>query len=182
MRELLQNIVLDELDELAERQLREVIERFQNLSSAILLQAPSTGGWSIADCFEHLTSYAVFYLPRLQKAVEKAPIISEDTTFSYSLLGGYFIRLMDPQKSKKKMKAMKKHLPSKNQEPHKVIALFIQQMGELLSLLKQCRQRDLRHMRISTSISPLIRLNGGDVVHFLLVHNSRHLAQARSQL
>lgn len=182
MRERLQNIVLDELDELAEKQLREVIECFQNLSSARLLQSPVGGGWSIADCYEHLNSYAAFYLPRLQKAVEKTPIIFEDTTFSYSLLGGYFIRLMDPQQSTKKMRAMKKHLPLKNMDAHEVVALFIQHMEELLSLLKQCRQRELKHMRITTSISTLIRLNGGDALHFLLVHNERHLVQARRLL
>lgn len=182
MRELLQSIVLDELDELAEKQLREVIEQFQNLSSAVLLQPPASGGWSIADCFEHLNSYAAFYLPRLQKAVQKAPIVLEDTIFTYSLLGGYFIRLMDPQQSSKKMRAMKKHLPLKNRDAHEVVALFIQDMELLLNLLKQCRQRDLKSMRITTSISALIRLNGGDALRFLLVHNERHLAQARRLL
>jgi uncharacterized damage-inducible protein DinB len=182
MREHLQGIVLDELDELAEKQLQEVIERFQNLPSGILLQPPAQGGWSIVECFEHLTSYASFYLPRLNESLARAPLVSGDIAFSYSLLGRYFIRLMDPQRSAKKMKAMKKHLPTKSLEPHKVIALFIQNMEELVLLLKQCRERDLRRMRITTSISPLIRLNGGDALRFLLVHNERHLAQARSLL
>ena len=182
MREISQNIVLDTLDELAEKQLLEVIEQYQNLPSDVLIQSPDEGGWNITDCFEHLNSYLAFYQPRLQTAVDKAPLVSHDMIFHYSVVGRYFIRLMDPQQSSKKMKAMKRHLPLKSKAPHQVIAHFIQHMEEVLLLLKQCREHDLKRMRIATSISSFIRLNGGDALHFLLMHNERHLAQARKLL
>lgn len=179
MPELLQSILLDELEELAEKQVQEVLQHFQNLPTAVLLQSPAQGGWSIAACLEHLNSYSTFYLPRLRAALEKASHVSGDTTFRYSMPGRYFIRLMDPHTSKRKMKAMKKHQPSKDLDPHSVVAAWIQHMENLLVLLKRARLYDLKRIRIATSISPLIRLNGGDALHFVLVHTSRHLAQAR---
>lgn len=178
MRELLQSILLDELEEQAEQQLQEVIEHFQNLPTTVLLQAPAQGGWSIAACLDHLNTYSTFYLPRLSAAFEKAAEVSGDTTFRYSMLGRYFIRLMDPTTSKRKMKAMKKHQPSRELDPHAVVAVWIQHMENLLVLLKKARLYNLNRVRITTSISPLIRLNGGDALHFVLVHSSRHLAQA----
>ena len=182
MREQWQKMLLDELEEIAEKQLQEVINHFQNLPESVLLRPPTDGGWSIAECFEHLNSYADFYLSYMQKSVEKKSSISGDVLFNYSVLGRYFIRLMDPQRSSKKMKAMKRHLPLKSKAPHQVIAHFIQHMEELLLLLKQCREHDLKKMRIATSISCFIRLNGGDALHFLLMHNERHLVQARNLL
>lgn len=178
MHEKLQNILLDELEELTEKQIRIVIQYFQNLPTATLLQSPEQGGWSIAACLDHLNTYSIFYLSRLSVAFEKSEQISEDITFRYSMLGRYFIRLMDPVTSKRKMKAMKKHQPSKDLDPHDVVAVWIQHMENLLVLLSKARLHNLNRIRIATSISPLIRLNGGDALHFVLAHSSRHLAQA----
>lgn len=179
MRELLQNILIDELEELAEKQIRDVVQHFQNLPTAVLLQPPVEGGWSIAACLEHLNSYSTFYLPRLSASLEKAAQVSGDITFRYSMLGRYFIRLMDPKTSKKKMKAMKKHQPPQDLDPHTVVAAWIQHMENLLVILKKARHYNLNRIRVTTSISPFIRLNGGDVLHFVLMHSLRHLAQAR---
>lgn len=178
MREIVQSILLERLEDLAEKQFQTVIQDIQNLPSAVLVQRPPLGGWSIAECLEHLNSYSAFYLPRLSTALEKASQVSGDTTFRHTLLGSCFIRLMDPSTSKKKMKAMKKHQPTRDLDPHTVVAVWIQHMESLLKLLKKARMYDLKRIRVATSISPLIRLNGGDAIHFVLVHSSRHLAQA----
>jgi uncharacterized damage-inducible protein DinB len=165
-----------------EEQLKEVISVFQNLSEADLLKPASNNGWSIAECIEHLNTYAAFYLPQVTMATEKAPLINSHAVFKHSFLGRYFINSMEPTRNKKKFKALKMHLPLSLENPNKIISTFIQHLENMLALLKQATHKNLRKNSVKTSISPWIKISPGDTIQFLLTHNRRHLAQAKQNL
>jgi hypothetical protein len=171
-----------QVEEQLEAQLAEVISVFQNLSEDRLLQPADNGGWSIAECLEHLNTYAVFYLPRIKKALAKAPAIDGTAAFRHGFLGNYFINTMDPSQNTKKYKAMKKHRPVVITDPYPVVSRFIQYMEELLEMLQQAGNKNLMKTSVSTSISPLIKITVGDALQFMLTHNHRHLEQARQIL
>jgi uncharacterized damage-inducible protein DinB len=177
----LQSEFLDKVENQLEEQLREVISVFQNLPQEILLQPGSNNGWSIAECMAHLNSYAEFYLPRLTKAIEKAHPGNENGLFKYSLLGRHFIKSMDPDFNKKKFKAMKKHLPLVN-DPNSVVSKFIEHLETMLALSRQARHKNLKRNSVATSISPILKMNVGDTLSFLITHNRRHLMQAKRVL
>jgi hypothetical protein len=174
-----QSTFIDQLESQLEAQLKKVISVFQNLPTEVLVQPGSNNGWSIAQCFAHLNSYADFYIPRITKAIDNAPPANEDCNFQHSLLGRYFIRSMDPDLSNKKFKAMKKHLPESVDDPHNEVAHFIAHLENLLALSRKARKKNLAKSSISTSIASWLKINAGDALAFLIVHNKRHLKQAR---
>lgn len=182
MREMEQSLLINQLENEVENQLKEVLAVFQNLPEEILLQPSATGGWSIAQCFEHLNTYAEFYLPKLKKGIEEKAPQSNTIIFKHTWLGNYFIKMMDIEKSKKKYKAIKKHRPIKIDNPHTAVSHFIQHTENLLTLLKESKKKELRKIYVCTSLSSFIKMNAGDAMRFLLTHNNRHLIQAKRNI
>jgi hypothetical protein len=183
MPETEQSVFIQQLENEIENQLKEVLDIFQNLPESTLLQPSATGGWSIAQCFEHLNTYANFYIPKLLQKINQAPAAEEATIFfKHSWIGHYFITMMDPEKSTKRYKAIKNHRPSDISNPYEILAEFIHHMETLLELLNTAKTRHLQRIKTGTSISSFIKLNAGDTLWFLLIHNKRHLLQARKNL
>jgi len=172
--------LLAQLENTVENHLQVVVHDFQNRSEEELNKPSVTGGWSVAQCLEHLNSYGRFYLPELQKALSKAGRV-EQKEFKSTWLGGYFKEMMDPKTSTRKYRAFKNHIPSASLEAGKVVAEFIQQQEELLGYLRMAHDRDL-NKRIPISITRFIRLKMGDVFQFLIAHDERHLKQAKRNL
>jgi len=162
-----------------EKQLKEVILVFQNIPEDQLLQPAANNGWSIAECFAHLNTYAEFYLPRIEKALDQAKSPDDSSIFKHSFLGQYFINMMDPNRGKRKYKAIKRHRPIGIDNPHATVSLFIQYLENMLDLLNKARSKSLQQKSVATSVSPWIKLNAGDAILFILTHNKRHIEQAK---
>jgi uncharacterized damage-inducible protein DinB len=176
------NQLLDALENKVEGHIREAIKVFQNTDSQTLLQAAPNGGWSIAQCLEHLNWYGHYYLPQIQKGLSQPAAAPVPDTFRSTWLGAYFTRLMDPETSKKKQKAFKNYIPPAHLDAYAVVAEFIQEQETLLVYLKQARQADLNRIKIPISIMKWLKLRLGDVFQFLIAHNERHMVQARKNL
>ncbi len=172
--------LLKDLEDRVENGLSLSITTLQNTYASTLLRPSATGGWSIAQCLDHLNSYGHFYLPQINKALNKNTSKDFNSTFKSSWLGKYFTQMMLPG-SGKKYKAFKKHIPEKNLDAYAVVAEFIHQQELLLTYLKTARHKNL-DARIPISISPFIKLKLGDVFQFMIAHNERHLAQAKRNL
>ncbi|WP_207420338.1 DinB family protein [Desertivirga brevis] len=172
------NHLLNKLGDQVESHLHIAISSFQNESEKVLLCPSATGGWSIAQCLDHLNSYGDYFLPRLSKVLQ-VETSDNAVTFKSGWLGDYFSKMMEP--SAKKYKAAKGHTPRKDLDVYKVTATFIAQQEELLLLLRRATSANLNH-RIPISISPIIRLKAGDVFRFLIAHNERHMQQALRNL
>jgi hypothetical protein len=161
-----------------EQHLDLAVSSFQNQPEPVLVQPSSTGGWSIAQCLDHLNSYADYYLPHLHKALQPTGN-SSDIIFKSGWLGNYFANMMEP--SEKKYKAFKGHVPKQDLDAYAVVAKFIDQQEDLLQLLQTAADRNLGG-RIPITIFPLIRLKAGDVFRFLIAHDERHVQQALRNL
>lgn len=170
--------LIDNLEQQVDAHLQKAIKVYQNLDTDTLSKPSATGGWSIAQCLEHLNSYGNYYLPQIEKTLRNNH--SDSTTFTSGWLGDYFTKSMDPQEGKK-MKALKGHIPATQLDSYAVVAEFIQQQEKLLVYLRQARKADL-DIRIPITITKLIRLKLGDVFQFLIMHDERHLQQANRNL
>jgi uncharacterized damage-inducible protein DinB len=172
---------LDKLEEKVESHIVIAIEVFQNLPKEKLLQPATDGGWSIAQCLDHLNGYGHYYLPQIQKGIEdyNGPAKSQ---FKSSFLGSYFTKMMDPDTGKRKAKAFKNHVPKADLEAKEVVAEFIRQQEVLLEALHKANQVDLNKINIPISIFKWIKLNLGDTFAFLIAHNERHVRQAKRNL
>jgi uncharacterized damage-inducible protein DinB len=93
--------LLETLENRVEGHLEKAIRQFQNLSEKELLQPAANGGWSIAQCLDHLNSYGDFYLPQIEKGLKTSDGQPTKDTFKSSWLGNYFIQMMEPTTGKK---------------------------------------------------------------------------------
>ena len=175
-------VLLDSLEQRIELHLEEALSNFQNLSTEVLLQPSSEGGWSIAQCLWHLNSYGDYYLPHIKKAIKKEKGNPQKDSFKSSWIGSYFTKMMEPESSKKKLKAFKGHIPPKKLDAHAVVAEFIRQQEVLLKFIRQAEHKDLDALKLPISISKFVKLKLGDVFQFLIAHNERHLQQAKRNL
>lgn len=57
--------LIGKLEKEVDRHLIQAIKVYQNLSQDELNNQPSSGGWSIAQCLEHLNSYGDYYFPKM---------------------------------------------------------------------------------------------------------------------
>jgi hypothetical protein len=174
--------LLQTLEEKVETHLREAIDIFQNQDDQPLLTLAANGGWSVAQCLEHLNRYGNFYLPELSKAFEKSKNRTPVSQFKSSWVGHRFTRMMDPVTGKTKYSAFKTYKPQPGLNAHQVVAEFIAQQEKLLLLLRDARHQDLNKVMIPMSVARFIRLKAGDVFQFIIAHNERHLLQAKRVL
>src|SRR5688572_19905330 len=121
MEAVTKEIMLQSLENTVESHLQEAIKLFQNLSENTLLKASETGGWSIAQCLEHLNYYGNFYLNHLKRGLKHAEGKPNSERFKSSWLGNYFTKMMDPKTGSKKMKAFKEYSPPATLDAHKVV-------------------------------------------------------------
>lgn len=178
MKEVNQKQLLETLENRVESHLSQAIRHFQNLDDTTLLRPAANGGWSIAQCLQHLNSYGDYYFPLMDKSLKNANNQPIKSDFESSWLGSYFIKMMEPETGKKKYKAFKGHIPAADLDAQAVVATFIQQQEWLLELLKKAQTTDLNAIRIPISITRLVRLKLGDVFQFIIAHNERHIQQA----
>jgi hypothetical protein len=174
--------LLSKLETTVEKHLRESVSIFQNLDSDVLLAPSESGGWSIAQCLEHLNSYGQFYLPAIGQAINRSQRNAADELFKSTWLGDYFTKIMDPQTGKKKYKAFKNHVPIVQLDAHAVVAEFIEQQETTLRYLRQARDFNLNDIRIPLSIFKWVTFKLGDAFRFIIAHNERHIQQAKRNL
>lgn len=132
--------------------------------------------WSIVECLEHLNLYGDFYLPQMEQKIKNSGTTS-DAEFKSGWLGNYFAESMLPKEKLNKMKTFKDKNPLNARLDEQVIDRFIGQQIKLLDLLSLSGNVSLDKIKISTSISKLIKLKLGDTFRFYINHMIRHMKQ-----
>lgn len=172
---------IDTLQLTVERHLSIAISTFQNLSQVQLNQGPPEGGWSIAQCLDHLNSYASYYHPLIEIKMD-AYHGKMSNSIVKGWLGTYFTDMVDPDKSQKRYKAAKIHQPPQQLNAHATVASFIQHQEELMNILEKAKGVNLNEIMIPISIATFLKIRLVDAFSFLTVHNERHIRQAQRLL
>lgn len=187
MKQYNSSALLDNLYQQTEQHIQKAIVEWQNTPDSVMNSSPQPGSWSAAQCLEHLNIYGRYYLPAIEKAISKSELSGKGSKdiFRSGWLGNYFTHLMMPNesgnvKSKMKTPAMARPMPALHSEA--VVAEFIDQQEQLMSLLHRAAAIDLNSIRIPISIAKFIKLKLGDVFSFLIAHNYRHILQAERAL
>ncbi len=160
-------------------QTRQVINQVEKLKSndlQTLTWKQNETSWNILECLEHLNLYGDFYLPEIENKIKNTNTQSE-TEFKSGFLGNYFAKSMLPKEKLNKMKTFKDKNPLNAKLDKNVIDKFLEQQVKLLDLLTLSRKVSLNKVKISTSISSLIKLKLGDTFQFFINHIIRHLKQ-----
>jgi hypothetical protein len=174
--------LVQQLETNVRAQIQTVAGVFQHMDETLLNTPASDGGWSIAQCLEHLNSYGRYYIPQIQKAIAQEHRQDAEEQVKSSWLGRYFTNMMKPSSTKhNKYKAFKDHIPALELDAYQVIAECMQQQYRLLEILDSVKHTHINTVKIKISIARLIRLRLVDVLQFIIAHNDRHLQQGLRQ-
>lgn len=171
---------IQQLIERTRQNLNEV-EAFKQLPTHELNKRLKPDGWSVLECIEHLNRYGMFYLPAIEKSLEKAKIGSS-TNFHSGVLGGYFAKSMMPKEKLNKMKTFKEMNPIHSELDRAVLQTFVHQQEKMLTLLQAARKVNLTKTKTPISITKWIQFRLGDTFHFVINHNWRHIEQAKRNI
>lgn len=180
MSKYLQQQLIAKQEAKVDQLISKAIAEWQLIPHSRFALKPFANAWSANECLQHLNSYGRYYLPAIQRALEKTTSITSQN-FTSGWLGNYFTNLMMPKANgllASKMKSPKDHAPTNIIDSNRVIAEFIDQQEILLKLLRDSKQIDLNKVKVSISIAPFIKLKLGDVFMFLIAHLIRHSQQA----
>ncbi|MBA5793563.1 DinB family protein [Flavobacterium sp. xlx-214] len=171
------------LNELKELTLAHIsfAENLKSINLTILNQRLTPDSWSILECLEHLNRYGSFYHPQIEQKIASSNS-KPQSVFKPGWLGNYFANAMLPKEKLNKMKTFKSLNPINSVLNQKTITTFLTQQNQLLNILTNAEKVNLNSLRITTSISSIIKLKLGDTLRVIIYHNKRHIVQAQKVL
>lgn len=175
--------LLTELRAITERNIDLLRESFNNLSEQQKRWKKDTTSWSILEVFAHLNAYANYYHPVFAKRIETTRFREPKDIFISSPLGKSAwksMKLGNAKNVKRRMKSLKSFNPTfeSNLINGADIEVFEKDQLQLLNILTNAEEVNLRKVKVPISISQMIRLRLGDALQYVIYHNERHLQQA----
>jgi hypothetical protein len=184
MKRIAVNVLIKKLSILTAGMSREVNESFVGLSQEQLHFQSYEKSWSIAQCLEHLNAYYRYYIPVLKGKISNTRFNEPIEFFSSSPMGAAFyrsVKLGKVNNVKRHLKSRKEYNPLVNPslKSEDVISEYLGYQAEFAELLKEAEQVDLRKTKCPLSLRPVVKLNLGDALLFMVYHNERHVFQAK---
>jgi hypothetical protein len=168
--------LLREADLIAER----ASQTFGDLNYDQLNWKPTAERWSVAQCFDHLTTSNEPFLKiidtvtsgnRKSSGMERVPLLP-------GLLGRLLIKSLDPSTTRK-LKAPKMFEPATSDIPLTVLQDFIQLQKNLISKIQDTAHLDLEKIIITSPVSKAVAYSLMDAYRIIVVHEERHFQQAQ---
>jgi hypothetical protein len=156
----------------------DVKDQFCHLSYEHLNYKQAPDRWSILECFEHLNRYNHFYLNAIEKAFETTTRIAQEETRS-TWIGKKSIEMMQPS-NRKKQKTFKHMNPANSALPLSVMDHFLSDQNRLVRLLENASDININSKMIPVEFFRLFKMNIGEGLEFIVVHQQRHVLQAHT--
>lgn len=156
------------------------VEKLKHLETSVLTWRQDSASWNVLECLEHLNRYGLHYLPAIEAAIQNAGSAPKKN-FTGGWLGQYFAKSMLPKEKLNKMKTFKDKNPLGTPLDKTVITTCLQQQVKMMALIEKSRAISL-DVRVSTSLSSMLKLKLGDTYQFVINHNLRHIQQVRAIL
>lgn len=141
-----------------------------------LLWRPSANRWSVAEWFEHLVALGEEYQSKIREPMLAAWHDSsfEDAPYRRTMLGRCAVLGARIRARRSRGRGHVISPATTATAP----ARFQEQQSDLLDLLEEAREVDLRRIRLGSSVVRLFGPNIGDVFELLLVHQRHGLTQS----
>ena len=161
----------------------EAQQTFGDLTAQQLNWKPNAESWSIGQCFDHLMTANESYFPIIEQIIkgEKPRTFWESLPVLPTFFGWMLIKYLSPE-STKKLKAPDVFKPSSSDIDPNIINNFVRQQNQLTFLMRQTAELDLRHTKITSPAVRFVTYSLMDCYAILVVHEKRHLQQARRVL
>ena len=157
------------------------------LSDAQFAWNPSSGGWSIGQCIEHLNVTARAYLPSLDEGIASAirAGVYGNGPFTYNVLGRLMVRSMEPPplwRFKAPAIFAPPATPQAQRTRGEIMAGFRGFQVQYIDRLRQANGVDLAKARVASPANRFLHISLGAGFALQIAHERRHLWQARQLL
>jgi hypothetical protein len=165
-------------------QLRTLIRRARDLADGVdpetLNRRPAAGGWSAAQCIEHLNETARVYLPLIATAIEegRATVPPAARGDGRTLLGRVIAWSQEPPVRFRTRTMAAIEPPSHELDPVRLMEDFEALHEELIVRVNESAAIDRKKVRLRSALDSRLTLSLGDWFAFLAAHGRRHLWQA----
>jgi hypothetical protein len=177
------NIVLarlaQELDAL-DTEARTLLETYPE---STLTQRPPDGGWSVAECWEHVAKTVTEYVPKLETTTNAGirAGIRGDGPYSYGILGRVFLWVLEPP-ARVKVKAPAVFQPASSVAPAAALAAYLEAHRALRERLYAADGLDLGKVKATSPASDRLKFPLAVAFEAMAAHGRRHAWQARQIL
>jgi len=150
-----------------------------NLDEQSWGRRPPSGGWSVAECIQHLNITSRSLLPALHAALERLSSGGrrEPSRYRRDLFGWLLTRSLEPP-------ARRKYVTSAPFDPvdieprEEVVAEWANLQDSLKGVIRACHGLDLMKATIVSPFNKRVRYNVYSALLILATHQRRHLWQA----
>jgi hypothetical protein len=142
---------------------------------------PPSGGWSVAQCVDHLNVTARVYLPKLDEGIANAIRrgLYGEGPFRYNWFGRLFVGSVAPP-LRFRVKAPAAFQPAPSRKRAETLAAFRAYQVQFIDRLRQANGLDLARARVQSPAASYLRLPLGSGFALMIGHERRHLLQARN--
>lgn len=160
--------------------IEQILREFIPMNEIQLNQKEHADKWSILECFQHLNLYSHYYLQHIEQAIlkEKASDSYSSVPLKSTWIGSLSIQSMHP-KNTKKQKTFKHMNPVNSKLDKSVLDEFLTHQQKLQNLIESSRLIDPNSGKVRIEFFKLLKMNIGEALQFMVVHEQRHLLQAK---
>lgn len=165
-------------------QLRAIREDAESLVKGVTKEQfnwqPDPSRWSIAQCLQHLVTYADELIAVQRNAIEQARIRDwrSDGPYRHGRLFRFVAEGMEPP-PKRRYRTSKAFWPKGDYEPGQMLTEFLLRQDRFSDVIRRAHGLDLGRIRFSVPGIPVVRASLGQSFTYALAHERRHLWQAR---
>jgi uncharacterized damage-inducible protein DinB len=153
---------------------------FYTLPDNLLNYKADASRWSILECFAHLNLYNRYYLKAIEDAFFASGGLAEEEIRT-TWIGRKSVNMMMPG-NKKKQKTFKKMDPVYSMKDRTVLDHFLNDQEKLIMLLQKATQVNVNARKVPVEFFRLLKMNIGEALQFVVVHEQRHVLQAHTIL
>lgn len=155
---------------------------FSSLDEDELQSVPNKGGWSIQQCFQHLTKAGNLYANQVQYVLDEASDLDEQGTCNKRFLQRLFIRIMEPP-YRFHLKAPKKFKPKAQngrsfESPAETIEAFQDLQSHFIGQIKELHQGNKADAMSHSPLTKSLSLSMCELFGVVCAHERRHIWQA----
>lgn len=144
---------------------------------------PAPDVWSVAECIDHVRATNAAYRPNLGRAIEAAKRSGfSGEPYRAGRIARWFHAQIDPDRSKRKVRGPGVFRPTMHPSDPTILQRFLEEQGEVEQLLDAARGGDLNRTKMFSPATKLLRLSIGEAFETIVLHERRHLRQARAVL
>ncbi len=162
---------------------KEASALFTKVNESNFNKRPDSGGWSAAECIDHLIVTGIDYCDKYEEALKI--IMSKDLKLNgeikYSWFAERFIRFVAPP-VRFRVKSPKRWKPDSKINKSKVTAAYLQLQDRYMDLIDASEGWDISKIKLPSPATKMIKFSAFEILGINSAHQRRHFLQAKKVL